>query len=450
MNETVSELQSMWDSIKEELKNAVDDQRFFDVFLSDSYIHSIQNNTMTIVANSNFAVSILGQKYATVIKEAVKKTCNLDVTLKFDVKENLKTTEVNEEKPEFFVNSITHSTLTFDNFITGPSNIEAKQAALYIASNPGKSFNPLFIYSNPGLGKTHLLHSILNYIHEKFPGKRVLYCETADFVQEFVNYVTGQKQQDRLKNYITSCDIFLIDDIQGLATKTMTQIFFFDIFQVMYSHNKQIIITSDKHPQDLKNFEERLRSRFASGLTVTINQPDFDTCQAIVKSKITNSPLDINSFDPEVISLIASKFSKNIRDIDSALNKLLWYVTNFKPTNYIDINTAKEALQSLIEVKDSKTKLNEQKIINTVADYYNLTPSQITGQSREGKIALARHIAMYLIKKLMDLPFTRIGMMFGGKDHSTVMSGVEKVENSIKTNTSLEQAINELKTQLKS
>lgn len=450
MNETVTELQSMWDSIKNELQNEVDDQRFFDVFLSDSFIYSISNDLITIIANSNFAVSVLSQKYETIIKNAIKKVLNLDLKIKFDVKDNVKSNPQTEERPEFFRNSINHSSLTFDNFVTGPANIEAKQAALYIASNPGITFNPLFIYSNPGLGKTHLLHAIMNFIHEKTPGKRVLYCESADFFQEYVNFTTGAKQQDSLKKYFDDIDVFLIDDIQGLATKEKTQLFFFDIFQNLYNHNKQIVITSDKHPQELKNFEERLKSRFASGLTISINQPDFETCVSIVKSKITNSPLDINSFDPEVINLIASKFNRNIRDIDGAFSKLIWYVTNFKPTNFVDLNTAKEALQSLIDVKDSKSKLNEQKILTVVADYYNLSVNQLTGQSREGKIALARHIAMYLIKKMLDVPYTRIGLMFGGKDHSTVMSGVEKVENSIKTNTALEQAIGEIKSQLKS
>ncbi len=289
----------------------------------------------------------------------------------------------------------------------------------------------------------------MNSIHEKMPGKRVLYCDSADFFQEYVNFTTGMKQQDSLKKYIDAFDVFLVDDIQGLATKEKTQLFFFDIFQNYYNHNKQIVITSDKHPQELKGFEERLKSRFASGLTISINQPDFETCVSIVKSKINNSPLDINSFDPEVINLIASTFNKNIRDIDGAFSKLLWYVTNFKPTNFVDINTAREALQSLIDIKDSKTKLNEQKILTVVADYYNLTTNQLIGQSREGRIAMARHIAMYLIKKMLDLPYTRIGMMFGGKDHSTVMSGVVKVENSLKTNTALEQAIGEIKSQLK-
>ena len=200
----------------------------------------------------------------------------------------------------------------------------------------------------------------------------------------------------------------------------------------------------------MKGFEERLKSRFASGLTVVINQPEVPTCVAILRSKIENSPLDINSFDPRVLDFVGEKFSKNVREIDSALNRIMWYVTNYRPTKYIDMQTAMEALQNLINVKEEKQKLSEQRIINVVADYYGLTPSQITGPSREGKVAMARHVAMYLIRLLLDVPFTKIGYMFGGKDHSTVMSGVNKVEKSLKTNTLMQTAVSEIKSQLKS
>lgn len=213
---------------------------------------------------------------------------------------------------------------------------------------------------------------------------------------------------------------------------------------------KQIVITSDKAPSELKGFEERLKSRFASGLTVTIKQPEVPTCVAILKSKIERSPLDLNSFDPRVLDFIGEKFSRNVREIDSAFNKLVFYVTTLRPTKYIDMTTAMEALQSLIDVKDAKQKLSEQKIISVVADYYGKTPSQIMGPSREADITLARHVAMYLIRVKLDVPFTKIGYMFGGKDHSTVMSGVNKVEKSLKTNTLLQTAVSEIESRLKS
>ena len=450
MNESITELQNIWQKVKIELEKSVEDSRFFDVFLSESSIHSIKNDVITVAVNSNLAVTILGTKYLSAIQDAAKTVLGNPVKLKFDTADNLKATAAPiEEKPVFFRNSTVNPSFTFDTFVTGPCNLEAKQAALYIATNPGRAFNPLFIYSNPGLGKTHLMHAIVNHIKETAPGKKALYCEAHEFFLEYLKVVTGEKTSNQFRDYLTSFDVLLIDDIQNLANKEQTLVFFFEIFVDLYNHNKQIVITSDKHPSELKGFEERLKSRFVAGLTVNINQPDVNTCVSILKSKIENSPLDINSFDSKVLEFIASKFSKNIRDIDQALNKLLWYVTNFRPTKYIDMDIALESLQSLIDVKDSKQKLNEQKIISVVADKYNLTPSQITGPSRQGTVAMARHIAMYLIRIMLDTPYTKIGMTFGGKDHSTVMSGVEKVEKELKTNTNLEQAINEIKNQLK-
>ena len=450
MNESISELQNIWSRVIEELRATIDDDMFFDVFLDESYIHSIEGNVITVALNSNFAVKLLNEKYLDQIQATFKKVLGKTYQAKFDIKENLKATAVPvEQKPSYFKNSIINPSFTFDSFVTGQCNLEAKQAALYIANYPGKGFNPLFIYSNPGLGKTHLLHAIANYIKNNAPAKKVLYVDSTDFVQEYVRHITGEKSLDLLKDYLISFDVFLVDDIQMMANKEQTCGFFFEIFNVLHSHGKQIVITSDRHPSDLKSFEERLKSRFSAGLTVSINQPDASTCVSILKSKIENSPLDINSFDHNVLEFIASKFSKNIRDIDQALNKLVWYVTNFRPTKYINMDVALESLQSLIDVKDSKQKLNEQKIISVVADKYNLTPSQITGPSRQGTVALARHISMYLIRQMLDTPYTKIGATFGGKDHSTVMSGVEKVEKELKTNTNLQQAINEIKNQLK-
>ena len=450
MNETFSELQNAWSRIQTELGKTIEDRHFFDVYLTDSYIHSIDNGLITVVVGSNLAVTILTSKYTTIIQEAAKSILGRPVKVKFDIKENIKTiSELSDEKQMFFKSQVINPSLTFDSFVSGPSNLEAKQAALFVASNPGKAFNPLFIYSNSGLGKTHLMHAIVNYVHEHMPGKKILYCDSNDFFNEYVKFLSGASKGTAFEDYCSNVDFFLIDDIQNIASKEQTLLVFFRIFNSLHSRGKQIVITSDKHPLELKSFDERLKSRFSAGLTITINQPDVATCVAILKNKIENSLLDINSFDPKVLELIAENFSKNIRDIDTAFNKLLWYVTSFRPTKYITMDIAYEALQSLIDVKQSKTKLNEQKIISVVADYYNKTPSQLTGTSRQGEIVFARHIAMYMIRKMLDTPYTKIGMIFGGKDHSTVMNGVEKVEKELKTNPNIETIINEVKSLLK-
>lgn len=450
MIETISELQNAWSRIQQELSKNIEDRHFFDVYLSESYIHSLENGVMTIVVGSSLAVKILSSKYTTTIQDAARAVMGTPIKIKIDVKENLKTvSDLSNDKETYFKSQVINPSFTFDSFVTGPSNLEAKQAALFVASNPGKAFNPLFIYSNSGLGKTHLLHAIVNYVHEKLPGKKALYCDSNDFISEYVKFATGVNKGTAFKDFCSSFDFFLIDDIQNLSSKEQTLIAFFDIFNILHSHGKQIVITSDKHPAELKSFDERLKSRFAAGLTITINQPDVQTCVAILKNKVENSILDINSFDQRVFELIAQNFSKNIRDIDSAFTKLLFYVTSFRPTKYITLEIANEALQPLLDIKKSRTKLNETRVISVVADYYNKTPSQLTGTSRQGDIVFARHIAMYMIRKMLDTPYTKIGMIFGGKDHSTVMNGVEKVEKELKTNPNIETAINDIKSLLK-
>lgn len=450
MGESISELNHIWSKVLENLEQKIDDRRFFDVFLSGSKIYSFEGSTMVISAGTSLAVNILSTKFLQDITTAVKEVTGKNVNITFELADNLKEKTPVVEEAKYFKYSQVNESLTFDNFVTGPCNIEAKQAALLIAQNPGfRDYNPLFIYSDSGLGKTHLLSAIVNYIKEYGKGKTALYCSATDFLEEYLMAASGEREADKLKNYIVRHDILLIDDVQMLGGKEKTTDFLFQIFQKMHNTNKQIVITSDKHPSELKGFDERLKSRFGGGLSISIASPDVQTCVSILKSKINAGPLDINIFDQEVLDFIGQKFSKNIRNIDEALHKLVYYTTVFKPGKHIDMEIAMEALQPLVDVRSEKQKLSEQRIINVVADYYSLTPSQVTGSSREYKTALARHVSMYLIRTLLDTPFTRIGAMFGGKDHSTVMSGVEKVERELKTNSNLQEAINELKKRLK-
>ena len=448
MPDTITELSNLWARIKKLLDEKIGDSRVSDVFLGKTRIYSFENDEMLVATETKFAATILRQKYQNIIDQTVKEVVGRPVKVSFAHSESLKKSVPQiEDTPQYFKNVSVNPALTFDNFVSGPSNLEAKQAGVFVTSNLGKSFNPLFIYSDPGLGKTHLLHAIANEVRLQNQGMRCLYCEANDFIEQFVTFV---KDVNSLMNFIKSYDVLLIDDVQYLAAKERTSEFFFNIFNHFLNQGKQVVITSDRHPQDLKGFEERLKSRFVQGLTVSIGQPDIQTCINIIKNKIDNGSMDINAFDPRVIEFIAEKFSKNIRDIDQALNKVIYYTNFYRPTKYISFDVAMEALAPLVSVKDAKSKVSERVIIEKVADYYNLMPSQLTGPSRQADIALARHIAMYLIRTILDTPFTKIGYIFGGKDHSTVMNGVTKVEKTLKTNTALQQAVEEIKKNLKS
>ncbi|MFA7378020.1 MAG: chromosomal replication initiator protein DnaA [Erysipelotrichia bacterium] len=450
MTSSISEITKLWDRILDSTKGRINDARIYDTFLSGSYIHSIEGDMMVVVVNSGLAANLLSTKYLDMLTGVVRECTETDFKLRFvQINEVQAVVKQAPSKPTFFASSYINSKLTFDNFVVGSSNREAYQAALMIASTPGKLYNPLFVYSQSGLGKTHLLHAIGNYIKENAPVSKVLYLSTEDFFEEFIKYVTGDKEGENLKDYFKGIDVLLIDDIQFLANKSKTEEMFFYIFSSMVNAGKQIVLTSDKHPSELQGVEARLVSRFNAGLTVNIAAPDVETCIDILKLKISANGLDIANFDEDVLTFFAEKFSKNVRELEGAFNRLLFYTINIKPTAHIDMGIAIESVQSLIDVKDTKTKLSETKIINIVADYYNLTPSQLTGKIRTSQIAMARHIAMYLVRSLLDVPLTKIGLAFGGKDHTTVMNAVEKVDKALKNDIGLQTAVEDLKKRLK-
>lgn len=452
MARSISEITQLWDRILVQLAGRINDRNIFDSFFSGTYIYRIEGNSMVVVVNSGLAASILATKYNDLISEVVLDTTQSNFVLSYIQKTEINQVEVKpvEEKQTFFANSSINTNFTFDNFVSGPSNREALQAALMTAANPGKMFNPLFIYSDSGLGKTHLLHAMGNYIKKNSPAAKVLYISTDDFVDEFIRYVHGDKDSESLKDFFKKVDFLLVDDIQFLADKTKTEEMFFHIFNNLVSAGKQIVLTSDRHPTDLKGLESRLVSRFSSGLTVNITKPDLETSKAILRKKITANNLDINRFDDEVITFFADKFSNNVRELEGALNRLLFYIINIRETNHVTMEIAAESVQPLIDNEEMKTKLSKEKVINVVADYYNLTPSQLAGRIRTQQIALARHISMYLIRELLDVPFAKIGQSFGGKDHSTVINAINKVEKLLKTDAALQTAVKELRKRLKS
>jgi chromosomal replication initiator protein len=451
VNPTLSEIAQIWDRVLEKLQTRINDRHIFDSFFGDTYIHSLENDEIKVVVNSGLAANLLSTKYLDVLNMTVIEVTQTNFKLSFLQKGDLeKNAKKVEKKPSFFASSFVNRKYTFDNFVVGTSNREAHQAAVLIASSPGKLFNynPLFIYAQSGLGKTHLLHAIGNYIRENAPTLKVLYITTDDFVDEFIKYVSGEKDSDNMKDFFKSIDVLMVDDVQFLAEKVKTEEMFFHIFNHLINSGKQIILTSDRHPSEIRGVESRLVTRFSSGLTMNITVPDLPTRVAILKKKIEANGLDITYFDEEVFHFFAERFSNNVRELEGALNRLVFYVINIKQTKHITMDIAIESVQPLIG-SGNHSSLTENRIINTVADYYNLTNQQLTGKIRTNQIAMARHIAMYLIRNLLDVPFLKIGALFGGKDHSTVMNAVKKVEKSVKVDEAIATAIDQLQKRLK-
>ncbi len=453
MINSISEITQLWDRSLRKIEERLGEKQLFDSFFAGSYINEIHGDTIVVVVNSSLAAALIKQKYydlvEDVVSEITESNFKLDFVLENEVQKGAEK-QSQTKKQQYFQEATLNSKLCFENFVVGSFNREASQASLFVASNPGKTLaQPLFIYSNSGLGKTHLLHAIGNYIKNARPNYKILYISTSDFVEEYIRYVKGEKEAESLKDFFSSIDVLLLDDVQMLANKVKTQEMFFAIYNKMIDNSKQIVITSDKQPNELNGLEDRLVTRFCKGLVMKINEPDQNTCVEILRKKIEANGLDLQRFDDAVLYFFADKFSKNVRELEGALNRLIFYVVSLKQTDKISMDVAMEAVQSLTGGKSLSSTLNEQKIINVVSDYYNLTPSQLTGRIRTGQIALARHIAMYLIRITLDIPLKKIGDMFGGKDHTTVMSAIQKVDNGLKTDGDLKSAIEELQKRVK-
>ena len=452
---SLSEITQLWDKALIKIEKRLGEKQIFDSFFANSYINEINNNEIVVVVNSALAVRLMSSKYDDIITEIINELTGSNYHMKYVWSGEAKPQNTDSslastsKEPMYFKDAHVDKNLTFKNFIVGDFNREASQAALYVATNPGKTFaQPLFIHSNSGWGKTHLLQAIGNHIAEEKPFWKILYIEAEDFVAEYVKFVKGEKQAESLKDYFSTVDVLLLDDVQLLSNKDKTQEMFFTVYNKLIANNKQIVITSDKQPSELHGLENRLVTRFSKGLTVTIKEPDQDTCVKILKDKIIAHGLNPDIFDDSVLYFFAEKFSKDIRELEGALNKLTFYIDTNKDVGRITMDVAVEAVKNLVGGKSISMQLNEQKIINIVADYYNLTSSELTGKVRTGKIALARHIAMYLIRNKLDVPLKKIGDAFGGKDHTTVMSALTKVDKELKTDETLKEAIAELEKRL--
>ena len=444
-------LVSTWNQVLEYLSNNRKvENSIIDAFFRNASLAELNDDKAILVVKDAIALSIVSQS-SVAINAALIDVLKLDHSISCEI---IQENEYSKRKviantdpsliddPEFESMPI-QADRTFDNFVVGDCNRESQAAALACAYNPGKYFNPLFIYGNSGLGKTHLLMAIGNYVKKTDPTKKVYYIESLKFVDKVVKAIQTNKI-DYFKQYMCSMDVLLVDDIQFLAGKEKSHEIFFSIYNELVNNRKQICIASDRQPKEIKGLEDRLISRFSSGLSVGIDSPEFETSMAILQMKIKNSGNDIDDVDEKGLAYIASNFSGNVRDLEGAWNRVLFYAIMFQEDKgTIHFETVVNALKNQAVVSD-KTGLSPGKIIKTVADYYGLTKQQITGKTRIKNIASARHISIYLCRKLLDLPYIKIGDEFGGRDHSTIISACSKVEKQITQDHAFAMAVNEI------
>lgn len=435
-------------------KNFVGEEVVFDEFFDPTKLMSIDDTTATITTSSKTASKLLSSNsnYSDMIISALKEVTQTSYAVKFidekSYKDFASPATSSSSNRMFFANSFLSKDYTFSNFIVGDSNQEAKQAAVLAVASPG-TMNPIFIYSSTGCGKTHLLNAIGNAFKEKFGTKRVLYTNTEAFVSEFVKVARGNSELSDFKQYFDTIDLLLLDDIQFLKGKNETSAFFFNIFNNFVNSGKQIVITSDRSPQDLEGLTDRLVSRFSSGLTIYIKKPAPDTMLDILKVKIKGLGLKVDMFDSQVLDYLVNHNVGSVRSMEGDLNKLLFISSVKKNSGNITLDMCKEAFAD----RDSSTQVGKQvttdRIIGKVCEFYSVTESQIKSKVRILQVALARQIAMYLCRTLLDMPYIEIGKVFG-RDHSTVMSAIHKIEVSQKTDPTLKRNIDSMSKELSS
>jgi chromosomal replication initiator protein len=331
---------------------------------------------------------------------------------------------------------------SFDNFVIGSSNRFSHAAAVAVAEAPAAAYNPLFIYGGSGLGKTHLLHAIGHYAISLFKGCRVRYVSSEEFTNDFINAIANNRAPEFQARY-REVDILLIDDIQFLQGKDSTQEAFFHTFNTLHDHNKQVVVTSDLPPKQLTGFEDRMRSRFEWGLITDVQAPDLETRIAILRRKAASERIDIND---DVVELMASKVSSNVRELEGALIR----VTAFSNLNKapISMDLARSVLKDLVLTEDTNV-VSPVDIINITATFYQLTVDDLYGSSRSQTIALARQVAMYLSREMTNLSLPKIGQLFGNRDHTTVMYANKKISELMKERRSIYNQVTELTSRIK-
>ena len=445
----------IWQNFLERIKETISPM-LYETWFSETKLVDLNNTTATVIVPMHIHKKHLSENYNDLVEEIFTDITGTNFKIVYLTEDeyqeqNKKVTIIQDVTSNKKVESNLNPKYTFDNFIVGESNKFAKATALAVAEKPGYMYNPLFIYGNSGLGKTHLMHAIGNYILEN-SDKTVLYVTSEKFVSDFIGINKKNKDGnnfdnvDIFKKKYRDIDILIIDDIQYLGNANQTQQEFFNTFNDLYGNNKQIIISSDRSPDDLKLLEDRLRTRFNWGLTIDILPPDFNLRMAIIDKKIEGHQM-YNTLPKEVKEYIASNCTSDIRKLEGAITRIFAYATMMNGCE-ITLDLAIEALKDYF-VKSIISKNKIDQVQQLVANHYNITVEDLKSKKRKAAVALPRQIAMYICRTVLEESFPKIGIEFGGKDHTTVMHSVEKIKNDIKTNGILEVEINKIIQEIK-
>lgn len=442
------EIEEAWGKTLEVIEKKVGTQTF-ELWFRPLKFQDLQNEHITLGVPNRFFKEWIEDHYPGLITDTLEQFFKKHVNLKFAVFEKqedaalrkIDTSRHNRRAKLASRGIFLNPKYIFDTFVEGPSNQFARAAAMAVADNPGKAYNPLFIYGGVGLGKTHLLNAIGNFLIDKFQDIKLLYSPAEQFTNEFV-YSMRNNKMDEFKKRYRNLDVLLIDDIQFIASKSGTQEELFHTFNVLYNSHKQIVFSSDRPPKDISPITERLRSRFGMGLIADIQMPDVETRVAILDKK---SEIEGIQLPPDVTFFLASKVKSNIRDLEACMIRLGAYSS--LSGKDITVEMARDVLKDIID--DDERVLSIESIQKTVCEYYGLKPQDIKAKKRSRDIAFPRQVAMYISKALTDSSLSDIGKHFGGKDHSTVIHACRQIETKRKNdedfNRKLEYLIKKIK-----
>ena len=424
----------------------------FKTWLLPTEPYDVKGNTLQILVPDIHFLGYIKRKYGFLLQITIEELTGIECELEFVTLEQVGARQEEADKSQLInralevnrqviQNANLNPRYTFDSFVVGANNNLAHAASLAVAESPGEIYNPLFIYGGVGLGKTHLMHSIGHFILKNNPQAKVLYVTSEKFTNELIDAIRNKNNisTTEFREKYRNNDILLIDDIQFIIGKESTQEEFFHTFNSLYEAKKQIIISSDKPPKEIETLEERLRSRFEWGLTVDIQSPDYETRMAILRKK---EELEGYNIDNEVIKYIATNVKSNIRELEGALTKIVALSKLNKQE--ITIELAEEALKELISPNETK-EVTPELIIQVVADHFGITPLDISSQKRNKEVVFPRQIVMFLCRSMTDTPLQAIGKYLGGRDHTTIIHGYEKIGADMDKNESLRNTIEILK-----
>ena len=462
------DVDKLWNDFLEKIKENISSLSY-ETWFKDTKLVSLKENIATIIVPMPFHKKHLVENYKSIIESTFNSLTGTKFNFNFLLEDewNEEKNNIIEEKLEDinrcedinrYSSGIVSQTAeeanlnkdyTFDTFIVGSSNRFAYTASMAVAEKPGKAYNPLFLYGKSGLGKTHLMHSIGNYIIEN-SNLRVLYISSDKFVNDFINAVRYNDKSnfdkiDDFKIKYRNIDVLMIDDIQFLGNATKGQEEFFHTFNELYNENKQIIIASDRSVDDLKMLENRLLTRFNWGLTANITPPDFELRMNIIEKKIAHQE-SAKDVPKEVIEYIANNFASDVRQLEGAITRVFAYALMMNK-GIVDLDTAVDALKDQLTDR-SVYKNDVHRIQTVVCDYFKITIDDIKGKKRSQNINYPRQVAIYLCRTMANESFPKIGTYFGGRDHSTIMSSYRKIEKDLKNNEQLKVVIKELKQML--